>query len=44
MKTGFRYGAAVLCLFLLLGLAAPGVYAEETGAEISVQEITETAD
>ncbi len=44
MKTGFRYGAAVLCLFLLLGLAAPGVYAEETGTEISVQEITETAD
>ncbi len=44
MKTSFRYGAAMLCLFLLLGLAAPGVYAEEAGREISVEELTETAD
>jgi hypothetical protein len=44
MKTSFRYGAAMLCLFLLLGLAAPGVYAEEAGTEISVEELTETAD
>ncbi len=39
-----RYGAAVLCLFLLMGLSAPKVYAEDSASEISVQEITETAD
>ena len=34
----------MLCLFLLMGLHAPRAYAEDSGSEISVQEITETAD
>ena len=34
----------MLCLFLLMGLHAPRVYAEDSAPEISVQEITETAD
>ena len=44
MKSTFRYGAAMLCLFLLMGFHAPRVYAADSGPEISVQEITETAD
>lgn len=44
MKMTIRYGAAVLCLFLLMGLSAPKVYAEDSAPEISVQELTETVD
>ena len=41
MKINFRSGAAMLCLFLFMGLGAPKVYAEDFEPEISVQDITE---
>ena len=41
MKINFRSGAAMLCLFLFMGLGAPKVYAEDFEPEISVKDITE---